>query len=199
MKCPVCGSESYQILKSKGKKTRDLLLKCDECKTIYKEIIAETNPVNCRIIISEYGTSKKMYIKLHPDDFLEVDDILHVDGSEVLITSIEIKSGARVGKSHVSDIETIWASSLDLPARVGVSIDFGGRIVSKKVEVNRDFEFKVGDVIKLGRLLFKVYSIKTMKKNKRRGSSKAFLTKRVYGRPLNKDESFNYDLSSKVV
>jgi len=199
MRCPLCGSNSYEILKTKGKVSKELLLKCNECKTIYREVIKGKKPVDRRIIISEYETSKKMLIKLHPDDLLEVDDVLDVDDNEVAITSIETKSGGRVLKSPVSDIETIWACSVDIPARVGISIDFGGKVVSKKIEIDRDFEFEVGDIIKLGRFTIKVYSIKTITKRLRKGSSKASLTKRVYGRPLTHDKAFNYDLSSRVI
>ena len=87
---------------------------------------------------------KNEYIKLYPDEELQVDDILEIDDKEVAITSIETKKGGRIYKSPVSDIETIWASSLDIPARVGISVDFGGRIISKKVHMDRDFEFHVG-------------------------------------------------------
>lgn len=199
MRCPLCGSDSYEILKTKGKVSKELLLKCKECKTIYKEVITGKKPVDRRIIISEYETSKKMHIKLHPDDLIEVDDVLNLDDNEVAVTSIETKSGGRVMKSPVSEIETIWACSLDIPARVGISIDFGGKVLSKKIEIDRDFEFEVGDIIKIGKFSLKVYSIKTTTQKLRKGSSKASITKRVYGMPLSHDKAFNYDLSSKVI
>ena len=199
MKCPVCESESFEILKSKGKHSKEFLLKCNECGNVYREVIVREKPVDIRIVISEFESSQKEYIKLYPDEELQVDDILEIDGKEVAITSIEAKSGGRVYKSQVSDINTIWASSLDIPVRVGISVDFGGRIISKKVHMDRDFEFHIGDVIKLGNLIFKINSIKTLERKVRKGFAKADVTKRVYGKPLDKIERYKYDLSPNLV
>ena len=199
MKCPVCESESYEILKSKGKHSKELLLKCEECGNVYRETIIREKPVDVRIVISEFEKSKKSFIKLYPDEVLMVDDILDLDGKEVAVNSIETKTSARVYRSQVSDIETIWASSMDLPSRVGISVDFGGRIISKKVDVDRDFEFTVGDIVKMGDLIFKIYSIKTIERKLRKGFAKAYVTKRVYGRPLEEFVRYNYDLSSNIV
>jgi uncharacterized Zn finger protein len=198
MKCPVCESESYEILKSKGTHSKELLLRCEECSNIYRETITREKPIDLRMVISEYESSKKDFIKMYPDEELMVDDILDVGGKEVAINSIETKKGARVYRSLVSDIETIWVSSLDMPARVGISVDFGGRILSKKVEVDRDFEFSVGDVIKLKDITFKVNSLKTIERKIRKGFAKASVTKRVYGRPLDGKVRYDYDLTSKV-
>lgn len=199
MKCPVCESESYEILKSKGKHSKDLLLKCEECGNVYRETIIREKPVDVRIVISEFEKSKKAFVKLYPDEVLMVDDILDLDGKEVAVNSIEIKTSARVYRSQVSDIETIWASSMDIPARVGISVDFGGRIISKKVDVDRDFEFTVGDIVKMGNLIFKINSLKTIERKLRKGFAKAYVTKRVYGRPLEEFVRYNYDLSSNIV
>ena len=199
MKCPVCESESYEILKSKGKHSKELLLKCEECGNVYRETIIRDKPVDVRIVISEFEKSEKAFVKLYPDEVLMVDDILDLDGKEVAVNSIEIKTSARVYRSQVSDIETIWASSMDIPARVGISVDFGGRIISKKVDVDRDFEFTVGDIVKMGNLIFKITSMKTIERKLRKGFAKAYVTKRVYGRPLEEFVRYNYDLSSNIV
>jgi len=199
MKCPVCESESYEVLKSKGKHSKELLLKCEECGNIYRETIVREKPVDVRIIVSEFEKSEKEFVKLYPDEELIVDEILNVGGKEVAINSIETKSSARVYRSPVSDIETIWASSMDMPARVGISVDFGGRIISKKVDIDRDFEFTVGDIVKLGNLIFKIISLKTIERKLRKGFARASVTKRVYGRPLEEVVRYNYDLSSNIV
>ena len=199
MKCPVCESESYEVLKSKGKHSKELLLKCEECGNIYRETIVREKPVDVRIIVSEFEKSEKEFVKLYPDEELIVDEILNVGGKEVAINSIETKSSARVYRSPVSDIETIWASSMDMPARVGISVDFGGRIISKKVDIDRDFEFTVGDIVKLGNLIFKITSLKTIERKLRKGFARASVTKRVYGRPLEEVVRYNYDLSSNIV
>lgn len=199
MKCPVCESESFEVLKSKGKHSKEFLLQCEECGNVYRESIIRKKPQDVRIVVSEFESSKKEYIKLYDHEELKVDDVLELDGREVSITSIENKKGGRVFKSPVSEIETIWASSLDIPARVGISVDFGGRIVSRKVDVDRDFEFHVEDVIKLGNLIFRINSIKTLERKLRRGFARANVTKRVYGKPLSSNEKYDHDLSSNIV
>lgn len=199
MKCPVCNSESSEILKSKGKHSKEFLLQCNECGNVYRETVTREKPVDIRIVISEFESSHKEYIKLYPDEVLQVDDILEIEDREVAITSIETKKGGRIYRSHVSDINTIWASSLDIPARVGISVDFGGRILSKKVDMDRDFEFHIGDVVKVGNLLFRINSLKTLERKLRKGFAKAGVTKRVYGRPLEREERYGYDLTPNIV
>ena len=198
MKCPVCGSRSSQVLKSKGKTSRELLLKCEECGNVFRETVNIGKPLDCRVVISEFEKSHKTFIKVYPEDILSVGEIIEVDGREGEITSIENKRSGRVSKSPVRDIETIWASYIDIPARVGISVDFGGRILSEKVEVDREFEFVVGDVVKMGNLYFRINSLKTLERKMRRGFARAGVTKRVYGRPVD-EKRYKYDLSSKVI
>jgi uncharacterized Zn finger protein len=199
MKCPLCDSESNEIIKSKGKTTREILLKCNECGNTFRETVNIPKMVECRIIISKFEDSQKKNLKLYPDELLRVGDIMLVDDEEVKVTSLENNRGGRVQRSEVSQLETIWASSLTGPVRVGISVDFGGRILSRKVEIERDFQFTVGDVVKMGRTLFRIKSMKTIDAKIRKGSSRAEDTKRVYGQPLNSRDDFQYDLSPKVI
>jgi uncharacterized Zn finger protein len=199
MKCPVCDSESYEIIKTKGKNTKEVLLKCNECGNTFRETINIPKRVECRIIISKFEESEKKHIKLYPDEVLQLGEILVVDDEDVEITSLENNRGGRVSKSLVSELETIWASSLSGPARVGISIDYGGRILSRKVEVERDFQFTVGDVVKMGRAVFRIKSMKTITSKIRKGSALAEQIKRVYGRPADRKDKFQYDLTTKIV
>jgi uncharacterized Zn finger protein len=198
MKCSICGSESLEVIKSKGKKSRELLLKCEECGNIFREIVEGNIPVDCRVVVSEFENSSKTYIKLYPDETLHNGDLLDVNGRLAEITSIENKRGGRVSTSQVDEIETIWASYKDIPARVGISVDYGGRILSEKVEVNPDLEFTIGDVVKMGNIIFRINSLKTQERKLRRGFARANVTKRVYGRPID-EKRFKYDLTSKVL
>jgi uncharacterized Zn finger protein len=199
MKCPVCDSESCEILKTKGKNTKDVLLKCKECGNTFRETITIPKMVECRVIISKFEESVKKTIKIYPDEVLEAGEVLIVDDEEVEITSLENIRGGRVLKSPVSELVTIWAASLAGPARVGISIDYGGRILSRKVEVERDFQFNVGDVVKLERAVFQIKSMKTITSRVRKGGAVAEQIKRVYGRPADKRDRFQYDLTSKIV
>ncbi len=199
MNCTQCGSESCEILKSKGKKSKELLLQCNDCGNIFRETVEVEKPLKIRVVVSEYETSHKTSIDLYSDEVLEFEGVLDLDGRPAEITSIENKRGGRVMMAKVSDIDTIWASYIDTPARVGISIDYGGRILSRKVEVDREFEFTIGDIVKLENVLFKIRAMKTQDRKMRKGFAKAFVIKRVYGRPDKDLRRFNYDLTSKVI
>lgn len=198
MKCPLCGSPEHQVLKSKGNQTQELLLKCESCGNVYREIVENPRPLEIRIIISKFEESEKGWVSLYPDEILRLDDVLEVGNERVRITSLENKRTARVTESLVQDLVTIWASSVDIPARVGVSVDLHGRVLSRKVEVDRDFTFTVGDVVKMGRTIFRIKAIKTLERRMRRGFAYADVTKRVYGIPVS-EKRYNYDLTSKLV
>ncbi len=199
MKCPVCNSRSYEILKTKGKNTKEVLLKCNECGNTFRETIKVPKMVHRRVIISKLSQSEKKQIKIYPDETLQVGEVLIVDGEEVEITSLENNRGGRVSKSQVLEVETIWATSLAGPARVGISVDYGGRVLSQKVDLEREFQFTVGDVVKMGRAVFRVKSMKTITSKIRKGSAIAEHIKRVYGRPATPKEKYQYDLTSKIV
>lgn len=199
MNCTQCGSESCEILKSKGKKSKELLLQCNECGNVFREIVEVEKPLKIRVVVSEYESSHKTSVDLYPDEILEFEGILDLNGRPAQITSIENKRGGRVMVSKVSEIDTIWASYIDIPARIGISVDYGGRILSKKVEVDREFEFTIGDVVKLENVLFKIRAMKTQDRKMRKGFAKAFVIKRVYGRPDKDLRRYNYDLTSKIV
>lgn len=198
MKCPACGSHEHQVLKSKGKITRELLLKCEECGNVFRETVETPRPLEIRIIISKFEESLKKWVSFYPDEILRVDDILEVGDERVRITSLENKRNARVMESMVEDLISIWAASVDIPARVGVSVDLHGRVLSRKVEVDRDFTFTVGDVVKMGRTIFRIKTIKTIERRMRRGFAYADVTKRVYGIPVS-EKRYDYDLTMNVV
>ena len=198
MKCSQCGSKSLETLKSKGKRSKELLLKCNECGNIFREVVDVDNPVDIRVVASEFEKSHKTFVKLYPDEILETGVLLDLNGREAIISSIENKRGGRVAKSTVKDIETIWATYHDIPARVGISVDYGGRILSEKVDVDPDFEFTIGEVVKMGNIIFRINSLKTLERKMRKGFARASVTKRVYGRPV-QERRFKYDLTSKVI
>ncbi|MDD6285117.1 HVO_0476 family zinc finger protein [Candidatus Methanosphaera massiliense] len=202
MVCPVCGYDEFEVIKSKGKKNRDLLVKCDECGHVYHETAPEeAHEVKVRVIISEFETSWKTNVTLYSDEYLEVGTILYIDDKDVEVTSIETKEEKRLYECPVIDIKTIWAKSLDTLARIGLSIDNHGTVLSHKLEVERDFIFTIGDVCEVNGLKFRVYAFKTLERNMRKGYAYAKVIKRVYGRllPRNDKSRVNYDLSEYVV
>ncbi len=68
----------------------------------------------------------------------------------------------------------------------------------ERFEVDREFEFTIGDVVKLGDVLFKIRAMKTQDRKMRKGFAKAFVIKRVYGRPGDDLKRYKYDLTSKI-
>lgn len=202
MVCPICGFDEYEILKTKGKKNKELLVKCDDCGHVYHEISPEeAYEINVRVIISEFETSWKTNVTLFSDEYLEMGTLLYIDDKDVEVTSIENNDGNRVYECPVVDIKTIWVKSLDTLSRIGLSIDNQGNVISHKLEVERDFIFSIGDVGEVNGLKFRVYGIKTLERNMKKGFAYAKVIKRVYGKLLSsKDKSkLKYDLSEYVV
>ena len=202
MVCPVCGNDEYNILKSKGKKNVELLVQCAECNHVYHETAPEeAYEVKVRVVISEFEKSWKTNVTLYSDEYLETGTILYIDDKDVEVTSIENVDGNRVYECPVVDIKTIWAKSLDTLARIGLSIDHQGNVISHKIEVEREFIISIGDVWEVNGLKFRVYGIKTLERNMKKGFAYARVIKRIYGKLLSsKDKSkVKYDLSEYVV
>ncbi|MDI9618229.1 HVO_0476 family zinc finger protein [Methanothermobacter sp.] len=202
MQCPICGSKAFRVLKSRtdesrSRKVKHLVLECEECGTVFKDSLVIEKPKSHRIIISEHGSSYRDEVDLYPYEEVSTGDAITVSGKLVEITSLELKSGKRVDKATAADVETLWAVSLEAPVRVGISVDLHGEVYSRKVEVDRDFEFRVGDVMKIDEHVFKIRSIKTEDGMIRRGSVPAQRIKRVYGYPVNL--RFRQDLTDMIV
>lgn len=202
MVCPVCGSDDAIVLKNKvthakSKDIRDLLLKCGDCGSVYKERLTQEKPRPFRLIISEHENTHKTQIDLFPDETLRVGDYLMSDLGKVKVTALETEE-RRVEKATVSDIKTIWASSEEIPARFGVSIDLHGKAASFKVETERDFKVAVEDIIKIDKYIARVHVIKTEERKTTKGYAKANVIKRVYAKPV-KFNHYDYDLTKFIV
>lgn len=202
MCCPSCGYDEYEILKEKGKKNKELLVKCDECgHTYWTPAPEEVKPVKVRVIISEFEKSWKTSIELFSDEYLEVGTILYIDNKDVEVTSIENLESKRKYECPVIDIKTIWAKSLDTLARVGLTIDNHGTVLSHKIEVEQEFIFTIGDIGIVNDMKFQIYAFKTLERNMRKGYAYARVIKRIYGRllPRKDKQKPKYNLSEYVV
>ncbi|MDR1820557.1 MAG: hypothetical protein LBR15_09980 [Methanobrevibacter sp.] len=203
MECPICNNKNIETLKSKiiSSKTSEIneyLLGCEECGHVFKEYATFEKPKPIRLIISENGSSKRTNVDIYPDDKLNTGDILISDLGQSEIRSIELKnSNKRVKSAIAKDIVTIWASSIDIPSRIGISINFKGITQAYKVDLDREFRIYVDDTIKIEDIIFKVNVIKTLKKKMIRGSAKASVIRRVYGEPV-KYKRFDHDLTNKI-
>lgn len=153
MECPICGSDDFDILNSKQKSskkkiTEEYLLKCVDCGHVFKNVVSSKKPQLYRVIISKQGESIKTFIELSPNDELIVGDSLLTEEGQVKITSIETEN-KRVKKALVEDIVTIWANSVEIPARIGFSVDLHGEVDSYKLDLDRDFQISTEDMLKL--------------------------------------------------
>ena len=201
MQCPICGSDDIEILNSKKKESKkkfmeEYLLKCFDCGHVFKDVVSAKKPKDYRLIISEQNKSHKTTIELSPSDELKVGDILLSDLGQVEVSSIEVND-TRVKKALVEDIETIWATSIEIPARIGFSVDLHGEVDSYKLDLERDFEIAPGDVVKIENRIVKVHVIKTNDRKLTSGFAKAGIIKRVYSKPV-KFNNFDYDLTNNI-
>ena len=201
MNCPICGSDNIEVLNSKQKEskkkfTEEFLLKCFDCGHVFKDVISAKKPKSYRIIISEQNQSYKTNIDLSPNDELKVGDVLLSDVGQVEVTSIEVNN-TRVNKSLIDDIETIWAASVDIPARIGFSVDLHGKVDSYKLDLDRDFEIAPGDIVKIENHIVKIHVIKTNDRKITSGFAKAGVIKRVYSKPV-KFNNYDYDLTKDI-
>ena len=201
MDCPICGSDDIEILNSKQKTTKkkyteEYLLKCEDCGHVYKNIISLKKPRPYRLIISEQDKSHKTTIDLSPSDELRVGDALLTELGQVEVTSIEV-GDKRVEKSQLEDVTTIWASSVEIPARIGFSVDLHGDVDSYKLDLERDFEIAPGDVVKIDNHIVKVHVIKTQERKLTSGFAKAGVIKRVYSKPV-RFNNYDYDLTKYI-
>ena len=201
MECPICGSDDIEILNSKQKESKkkvmeEYLLKCFDCGHVFKDVVSAKKPKMYRIIISEQNKSHKTSIELSPSDELKVGDILLSDVGQVEVSSIEVDD-TRVKKSIVEDIDTIWATSVEIPARIGFSVDLHGEVDSYKLDLERDFEIAPGDIVKIENHIVKVHVIKTNDRKLTSGFAKAGIIKRVYSKPV-KFNNFDYDLTNNI-
>lgn len=202
MECPICGSGDVEILNSKQKSTKkkfteELLLRCNDCQHVFRDTFSAKKPKPYRIIISEQDQSIKSTIDLSPSDELEVGDVLISELGQVEVTSIETNA-KRVEKALIEDIKTIWASSVEIPARIGFSVDLHGKVDSYKLDLDRDFEIATEDIVKIDNRIVKIHVIKTNERKTTSGFAKASVIKRVYSKPI-KLNNYDYDLTKYIV
>ena len=193
MDCPICGSDDIEILNSKQKSSKkklieEYLLKCEDCGHVFKDIISAKKPRPYRLIISEQDKSHKTTIDLSPSDELKCGDILLSDLGQVEVTGTEI-GDKRVQKAMLEDVDTIWAVSVEIPARIGFSVDLHGEVDSYKLDLERDFEIAPGDIVKIDKHIVKVHVIKTQERKLTSGFAKAGVIK---------SNNYDYDLTKDI-
>ena len=104
----------------------------------------------------------------------------------------------KVKKALVEDIVTIWANSVEIPARIGFSVDLHGEVDSYKLDLDRDFQISTEDIVKIDKHIVRIHVIKTQERKITSGFARAEVIKRVYGKPV-KFNNFDYDLTKYIV
>ncbi|AEH07299.1 HVO_0476 family zinc finger protein [Methanothermococcus okinawensis] len=193
--CPICDDITpHEILKSQeSKKHVKLTVKCLNCGYVH-DIEKTLKLKDVKIIISRYGESEKKVSQLPVDEILKVGDVINIFGEDVEITSIETTK--RVMSSKVEDIQTIWAKSLNIPKKVGISINDRNTTYSVNILVPQDYVFDNETTYRVGRMFFKIKMIKTEKGTFKREIARKI--KRIYAntsRPIRNYE----DLTDNVV
>ncbi len=195
LECPICDDITpHEIIKKQeSKKHLKLTVKCLDCGYIH-DIEKTLKLKDVKIIISRYGESEKKVFQFPVDEVLKVGDNINVDGEDVEITSIETTK--RVMSSKVEDIKTIWAKSISIPKKVGISINDRNTTYSVNVLVPQDYVFDSDTTYRVGRLFFKVKMIKTEKGKFKRELAKKI--KRIYA--ISSKPMRNYeDLTDNIV
>jgi len=193
--CPICDDITpHDILKrQESKKHIKLTVKCLNCGYVH-EIEKTIKLKDVKVIISRYGESEKKVSQLPVDEVLKVGDIINIFGEDVEITSIETTK--RVMSSKVEDIQTIWAKSLNIPKKVGISINDRDTTYSINILVPQDYVFNNETTYRVGRMFFRIKMIKTEKGTFKREIARKI--KRIYAnssRPVRNYE----DLTENIV
>lgn len=180
--CPSCSPDNpvpHTILKGK----KDVLLQCDECKSVHKEKKARN--VLVRVIISKgkesIHTKAMLSGIIRKEDELIIDDEATGETYLVKITSIEA-GDKRPDEANAEEIKTIWARAID-EAIVKFAVSHRETTESISMRVPGDREFVIGDKVEVNNRKLKIIRIKIRDggfKSRKGVAVKAKDIKRIY-------------------
>ena len=188
LECEECGEETlHEVLKGraseKGGAVRlSATVKCAGCGKVRRVSMREGGEKKVNAILSDSSLSQRMQVALEPDSAVSVGDTIMANGLPCLVTSIEV-GGRRPLNAGAGEITTLWLKRYD-KVRVKVSINWGKRTVARELWAAPEEEFERGDVVTVGDIKVLVHSIKTPAGKVHRGSVKARLIRRLYGREV---------------
>jgi len=124
LECPGCDEVTlHTVLKEKeSKKHLKITVKCQECGTVH-DIEKNFKLKDIKIVISRYDESEQSVIQIATDEVLKIEDTILAFGESVEISALETEDSRRVSSSAVQDLKMIWAKSVDVPKKVGISIN----------------------------------------------------------------------------
>ncbi len=141
--------------------------------------------------MSRHNTSSVQEIDVNEDDIIRVGDefVVEHDNDEVSgirVQSIEVKTHGRPDNAVAKDVETLWGRTID-EVIVKIAVQKGALTESINYKIGGDFEFTVGNVLKLQGEEAVITSIKSRDggHSKRKGQAvKAKDIKRIFSRSL---------------
>lgn len=187
--CPECSPEEevmHTVVKSH-------LIKCEKCGFMHRLPHEKKKEITLKVIVSREGESFPQQLKVNEDERLHAGDEFVIDiGDEVSgvrIQSLELKTSGRSEQAIARDVRTIWARAID-EVVVKIAVQHRGETDSLDYKINGDYEFTVGDHMKLQGYEVVITSIKEREGGifKREGKSmKAKDIKRIYSQILSRE------------
>ena len=187
--CPQCSPEEevmHTVVKSH-------LVKCEQCGFIHRLPHEKSKEVTLKVIVSREGQSMPQQIKVNEDEELRAGDEFVVDVGEdvsgVRIQSLELKTSGRSEHAKARDVRTVWARAID-EVVVKIAVQRLGETESLDYKVNGDYEFTVGDIMKLQGYEVAITGIKEREGGiyKRAGKSvRAKDIRRIYSKILSRE------------
>lgn len=187
IECPECGEDTeHKILGGRVEGKKRLILRsavqCRICGHVHRVEIAEERPIEVPVIVSWMGTSERSTVGLMPSEVVSVDDEFYVGDRCVIVTAIE-KDHLRVGSAKAQEISTIWAKRFD-KIWVKISLDFHGKVYSKKILAIPEEEFEVGELFEVEGHEAAITAIKVEGRTLKKGSAIAKDIVRLYARGI---------------
>ncbi len=157
--CPSC-SPAEPVPHTVLKGTREVLLQCEECRSVHRQI--KPKNVLVRVIVSKRGeslhTSAMLSGTIRKGDELVIDDEATGEASLVEVTSIEA-GDKRLEEAGAEDIKTIWARAID-EVLVKIAISQHETTESLEMRVPGEREFVIGDKVEVNGRKLKIIRIK---------------------------------------
>lgn len=146
--CPQCSPEEavmHTVVKSH-------LLKCEQCGFIHRLPHEKKKVIQLRVVVSRGSESSTQQLEVDEDEKLHAGDEFVIDVGEdvsgVHIQSLELHTGGRSESAKAKDVRTIWARAID-EVIVKIAVQRLGETQSLDYKINGDYEFTIGDVMKL--------------------------------------------------
>jgi uncharacterized Zn finger protein len=187
--CPQCSPEE-EVMHTVVKRH---LVKCDQCGFIHRLPHEKKRSAKVKVIVSREGESSTQEMEVNEDEVLYAGDEFVVDVGEevsgVRVQSLELKTGGRAEQAKAGDVRTIWARAID-EVIVKIAVQQREKTESLDYKINGDYEFTVGDIMKLKGYEVAITAIKARDGGlfKREGKSvRAKDIRRIYSKILSRE------------